>query len=477
MGQQWDIKDLRDWDSRIREKVEAFGLSCFPQEFEICNHDQMLSYMAYHGMPAHYPHWSFGKSYEKLKTLYNYGVSGLPYEMVINANPALAYLMHDNSLCLQILTIAHVYGHNDFFRNNFMYRDTRPEETIAYAKLRAERVRAYVEDPSIGLKKVERILDAAHALAMQTRRHTAIRKLAADEQKDHALDAARPPLDPFQHIHKPVEYNPPDLERLPLEPEEDILLFIAEHNPYLSEWQKDLLHMVHDETQYFLPQLETKIMNEGWASYWHHAILNSLDLPTELHLEFLIHHNQVIQPHSGGINPYHLGFKIWHDIRRRYDEPTEDEIRHFGSPEKSGIEKLFEVRETDRDVSFLRRFLTRELMQEMNMFEHVRDEDKRIVSRITDEGNWTDIRDTLLQNTGMAAVPVIRIIDADYLRNRTLYLEHEHDGRDLEQEYMQRTLKYLYQLWGRKVILATTLRGKAVRFSHGNDGFEEYSHI
>jgi stage V sporulation protein R len=475
MEHSWNIRVLQDWDARIREKVEAFGLSCFPQEFEICNHEQMLSYMAYHGMPAHYPHWSFGKSYEKLKTLHTYGVSGLPYEMVINANPALAYLMHDNSLCLQILTIAHVYGHNDFFRNNFMYRDTRPEQTVAHAKLRAERVRAYIEDPSIGLKAVEPLLDAAHALAMQTRRNIAIRKLAEDEQKEHALDVAQPLADPYRAIHKPAEYQAPDLDHLPLEPEEDILLFVAEHNPYLAEWQKDLLHMVHDETQYFLPQLETQIMNEGWASYWHHAILNSLDLPTELHLEFLVHHNQVIRPHPGGINPYHLGFRIWHDIRRRCDEPTDEEVRRYGAADKSGLEKIFEVRETDRDSSFLRRFLTRELMQELNMFEHAREGDKRVVSRLPEDDNWTEVRDTLLRNTGMAGIPVIRITDADFQRNRTLYLEHEHDGRDLDPEYLLHTLEYLHRLWGRPVILATTVRGKFTRFSYGNEGLEELS--
>ncbi|MEA2079007.1 MAG: SpoVR family protein, partial [Pseudomonadota bacterium] len=248
MTQQWTIKELQEWDARIRGKVDEFGLSCFPQEFEVCNHKQILGFMAYHGMPAHYPHWSYGKSYEKLKTLYDYGVSGLPYEMVINANPALAYLMRNNSLCLQILTIAHVYGHNDFFKNNFMFRDTRPEQTIARNKLRADRVRSYIEDPSIGLLAIEETLDAAHALAMQTRRHTAIRKLSGKEQTDHALHAAQPPADPFAHIHKPVEYQTPDLEHVPLQPEEDILLFIAEYNPYLTEWQKDLLHMVHDET-------------------------------------------------------------------------------------------------------------------------------------------------------------------------------------------------------------------------------------
>ena len=137
----YTLKDLEYWDERVREKVAGFGLDCFAQEFEICDHGLMLGYMAYSGMPSHYPHWSYGKSYEKLKTLYDYGVSGIPYEMVINSDPALAYLMRDNSLCLQILTIAHVYGHNDFFKNNFTFKSTRAEFTIGTFKAHADRVR------------------------------------------------------------------------------------------------------------------------------------------------------------------------------------------------------------------------------------------------------------------------------------------------------------------------------------------------
>src|SRR5215831_3050700 len=140
----YELKDLEYWDARIREKVEEFGLDCYPQEFELCDHNQMLGYMAYSGMPSHYPHWSYGKAYEKLKTLYDHGVSGLPYEMVINSNPALAYLMRDNTLLLQILTIAHVYGHNDFFKRNFTYSSTRAEYTIELFKAHALRVRRYI---------------------------------------------------------------------------------------------------------------------------------------------------------------------------------------------------------------------------------------------------------------------------------------------------------------------------------------------
>src|SRR6266849_1700420 len=223
MATSWELKDLEQWDARIREKVQEFGLDCYPQEFEVCDHVQMLGYMAYSGMPSHYPHWSYGKSYEKLKTLYDHGVSGLPYEMVINSDPAIAYLMRDNTLLLQILTIAHVYGHNDFFKNNFTFTTaTRAEYTIEQFKAHALRVRRYVEDPSIGIEKVERILDAAHALSFQRRRNLAIKKLSPREQLDRAEDTAQGQPDPYQKIHARKEIEVPDFHKVPLEPDEDL---------------------------------------------------------------------------------------------------------------------------------------------------------------------------------------------------------------------------------------------------------------
>jgi stage V sporulation protein R len=466
MVRAWTTKDLEYWDERIRAKAEDFGLACFSQEFEVCDQEQMLGYMAYHGMPAQYPHWSFGKAYEKLKTLYNYGVSGLPYEMVINANPSLAYLMRDNSLCLQLLTISHVYGHNDFFRNNYMFRDTRPELTIGLFKLHADRIRDYMEDPSIGQSKVEETLDAAHALSLQCRRHTAIRKLSTEEQRRQIVDAAQPAKDPFERIHKPKEYHEPDLSKVPLEPEEDLLLFIADYNPYLAEWQRDLLRIVHTQSQYFLPQIETKIMNEGWASYWHHKIMGSLELPEDLHLEFLVHHNQVVRPHVGSLNPYHVGFTIWHDLDKR----------HGGDPAESTAPMLFEVRESERDVSFLRRFLTRELMEEMHMFEYKRQENELVVSRVVDEDDWEQVKQTLLKNIGMNTVPVIRVVDADFRHNRALRLQHEHDGRDLELDHLERTMKHVHDLWGRPVLMETRLKEEPVTFSYAESGFERLKH-
>src|SRR6202142_632480 len=209
----YELNDLVEWDARIRDQVAEFGLDCFTQEFELCDHFGMLGYMAYSGMPSHYPHWSYGKSYEKLKTLYVHGVSGLPYEMVINSDPAIAYLMRDNTLLLQILTIAHVYGHNDFFKNNFTFKSNRAELTIERFKAHAMRVRRYMEDPSIGVEKVERILDAAHALSWQCRRNFAIKKLSPLEQMTRAEDSAQGQADPFQKIHARKTIEVPDFHK------------------------------------------------------------------------------------------------------------------------------------------------------------------------------------------------------------------------------------------------------------------------
>jgi stage V sporulation protein R len=471
----YTLDDLQDWDNRIREVAGAFGLDTHPQEFEICDHNQMLAYSAYSGMPSHYPHWSYGKAYEKLKTLYDHGVSGIPYEMVINSNPSLAYLMRDNSLCLQILTMAHVYAHNDFFKNNFTFKTTRPEFTIGKFKAHAERVRSYVEDPSIGLEKVEPILDAAHALSLQCRRNLAVRKLTRNEQQEQLLDAAEPPADPFWQVHKRPEYAAPDLHKVPLAPEEDLLLFIAGHNPYLTGWEQDLLTVVHEQAQYFIPQIETKIMNEGWASYWHKRILEALKLPQGLHLEFLVRHNQVVRPIPGSINPYHLGLHLWEHLAGPTDDHDTPARDSTAAAPVAHADALFRAREIDRDVSFLRRFLTEELARDLDLFRYEPKGDDLVISDIADEEGWPQIKEALLRNVGMGQFPVIKVEDTDFGHNRTLYLRHYHDGRDLHLESAEKTLGYVHKLWGRDVALETTVNGKRTLLSVSSRGFSAKS--
>ncbi len=476
MATDWTIGELEEWDARIRRVAQDVGLVLRAQEFEICDRDQMLGYMAYTGMPAHYPHWSFGKRYEKLKTLHRHGVTGLPYEMVINSDPTLAYLMRDNTLCQQVLTMAHVYGHNDFFRNNGHFSRSRPELTVPRFKLRADRVRRYVEDPSIGAGRVEALLDHAHALSLNLRRNPDIRRLDRAEQEERALERARPRRRPHAEIHLPEETVEPDLTRVPLEPEEDLLPFIRDHNPYLAEWEKDLLTQVHEQAAYYLPQIETKIMNEGWATYWHHRIMHALDLPQEIHMEFLVHHNQVISTQATSINPYQLGFVLWHDIRRRAagEEGTAGKVdvglvQEAGAEPLPGEEGLFKIREVDRDVSFLRRFLGEELMRELDLFEYEPKGKDLVATRISDPDEWSQVRETLLRRVGMGGVPAIRVVDADLGRSGALLLRHEHDGRDLDLEYAEKTLEHVHALWGRRVLLDTVLEDSPTRLSYEPD--------
>ncbi|MBI2986870.1 MAG: SpoVR family protein, partial [Deltaproteobacteria bacterium] len=245
-----------------------------------------------------------------------------------------------------------------------------------------------------------------------------------------------------------------------LYPEEDILIFVRDHNPYFSGWEKDLLTIVHEEAQYFIPQIETKIMNEGWASFWHKRILEALDLPQGMRLEFLVRHNQVLSPAPGAINPYHLGLKVWEDIERRWEQPTAEEEKGHSPKKKSGMEKVFEVREVERDGSFLRRYLTEELIRDLNLFEYQSRGGEKVISRVADEENWREIKETLIRNAGMGTVPQIKIEDADYNSNRSLFLKHYHDGRDLQLEYAEKTLQYLHQLWKREVVLETAINEK-----------------
>ena len=464
MGNLYSIEDLEAWDERIQERAREFGLDCYPQQFEICDHNQMLSSMAYSGVPSHYPHWSYGKAYEKQKTLYDYGVSGLPYEMVINSNPALAYLMRDNTLLLQILTIAHVYGHNDFFKNNFTFKTTRAEYTIDTFKAHGDRVRLYMEDPSIGLENVEKLLDAAHAVSLQCRRNLAIRKRTYEEERGVLLESTLPPADPFRSIHRKKTSPPPNLNKVPPAPDEDLLLFIRDHNPNLARWEKDILTIVHEEAQYFIPQIETKIMNEGWATYWHKKILDSLDLPQDLQLEFIVRHNQVVRPFENGLNPYHLGLAVWADIYRRNNQSA-------NPAENTGEDKLFEVREADRDTSFLRRHLTEDLIRELNLFEYETKGDQKVVRNVADRNGWTQVKEALLKNVGMKTVPVIKVEDADFGHSHTLYLVHHHDGRDLQLEYAEKTLAYLSQLWHGEVVLETALDNKRYMLVYNDGGF------
>lgn len=442
----YSMRELEEWNEKIENIVREEGLDCYSQEFEIVNYEDMIGYEAYIGMPSHYPHWSCGKAYERIKTLNKYNISGLPYEMVINSNPCIAYLMKDNTLLLQILTIAHVYGHNDFFKNNRLFKQgTRADYTVEMFKNHADRIRRYIADPGIGYARVEKILNAAHALKLQTSRVIGEKRIAGEEIKRRLIlknsrqKSEYPLLDPSSRDDEAM----PDLKKIPLEPEEDLLYFISRYGR-LTEWEKDIINIVREETLYFIPQIETKIMNEGWASFWHYTILNRLELPQSLHMEFLKRHNQVIRPYEGHINPYYLGFRIFEDLKKRYSEEPG---------------KIFAVRSLERDESFIRRYLTYELCNELNLFEFVKNGNEYIISEVSDEEGWKKVRDTIASSAGLGGAPVIRV--AEWVqKDNMIILEHVYDGRELEMNHAYETMKHLVDLWEGKIMVSTMMDGK-----------------
>ncbi|MGK7394927.1 MAG: SpoVR family protein [Candidatus Cyclobacteriaceae bacterium M3_2C_046] len=439
----WTIDELRKWNTKIEKLADQLGLDFYPQEFEICDYHDMLGYQSYSGMPSRYPHWSFGKSFEKQRTLYQHGLSGLAYEMVINSNPCLAYLMIDNPLAMQILTMAHVYGHNDFFKNNIHFSKTRAELSLEMFKRHADRVRDYVERPGIGYEKVEKILDAAHAVRFQCNRNIFIKSLSEKEQEENFFKGLNRPPGPWEHLHSRTEKLESDF--MP-EPIDDLILFIRDNQPFLSDWQKDLLTIVHNETKYFLPQMETKIMNEGWATFWHYTILNQLDLTPHHYMDFIRSHNQVVRPHVGGLNPYHIGYVLFMKI----SGSDGHQISYNIDPE------IFTIRKVDRDSSFLRRYLTRELAQELNLFEYQVKHKKAIISEVSDQKGWEKIRETLISNIGMNGIPVIKVKDINRRFNQ-LRLIHEYDNRELDLQYVEKTLQHVYNLWNSPVLLETVI--------------------
>ena len=278
-----------------------------------------------------------------------------------------------------------------------------------------------------------------------------MKELSDEEIKANLIEEYNMKIQGRDILNSDEEIELPDLSKTPIEPCDDIIGFIMKYGS-LEEWEKSILKIVKRETQYFIPQIETKIMNEGWASYFHYNILKSLDLPEGLHFEFIKRHNDVIAPALGGLNPYYVGFKVFEDIEKRY-----------------GRDKLFEVRYIERDNSFLRKYLTQELCKDLGLFQYAKKSFEFVVDEVSDEEGWKSIRDTMSDSCGVGSIPYIRIVDLNK-RDGTLTLEHVFDGRELELLYAKETLKYLFDLWGHKVILNThTKEGRSIEIVCDND--------
>ena len=426
----WNLDLLEEWDEKIKVLAEGHGLDWYPIIYEVCDYYQMIGHMSYHGLPSHYCHWSFGKTFERTHQLYQAGMEGLPYELIINSDPSIAYLMKENPAYLQILIMCHCVGHSDFFKKNKTFENTRAETACSRFRNARKRIQGYVEDPSIGIENVERNLDAAHAIKYQVNRYLTPRP-THKELKDEYTDRIK---NDTTGVYKDF-----DIEKIPLEPEYDLLRFIIEHGHHLKDWERDILEIVYGESQYFMPQIRTKIMNEGWASYWHYRLMHELELPQEYHIPFLKSHNQVIRPHIGSINPYHLGFHMFQKIEERY-----------------GLERCFLAREICHDESFLREYLTEEDCRELNLFSYSKKKrDISTIDDISDDDGWKKVKNDLIKSVGAGTIPKIYVESIE--DGNVLILQHEHDGRDLELNYADEVVKHVGTLWGDVVKLLTVV--------------------
>ncbi|WP_391509957.1 MULTISPECIES: SpoVR family protein [Bacillus] len=449
----------------ITEIAEGFGLDFYPMRYEICPAEIIYTFGAY-GMPTRFSHWSFGKQFHKMKLHYDLGLSKI-YELVINSNPCYAFLLDNNTLVQNKLIVAHVLAHCDFFKNNCRFQNTK-RDMVESMSAAAERIKEY--EHIHGTKEVESFLDAVLAIQEHIDPSLVRSKLSwsmDDEEEDEDDKPKRQtPYDDLWGMDEPKpREKKKTVKQFPPKPEKDLLLFIEAHSRELEPWQRDVLTMLREEMLYFWPQLETKIMNEGWASYWHQRIMRELDLDSSESIEFAKLNAGVVQPSKTGINPYYLGLKIFEDIEERYDNPCE-ELKKAGVTEGSGRSKMFEVREIESDISFIRNYLTKDLVMREDLYLFQKQgRDYKVIDK-----EWKAVRDQLVSMRVNGGFPYLTVIDGDYLKNNELYIKHWYEGIELDLKYLEKVLPYLYQLWGRSVHIESVLEGKEVMFSYDGKG-------
>jgi stage V sporulation protein R len=430
-----DMEALQESIDRICDKAREFGLDWFEMRYEVCPAEIIYTFGAY-AMPTRFSHWSFGKSFHQMKTQYDYGMSKI-YELVINSDPCYAFLLDSNTLLQNKLIAAHVLAHCDFFKHNWRFRHTNRQMVHTMASF-ANRVLQYEHD--LGRHKVERFLDAVLAIHEHVDPHPGTARSAADEVAATATLKA-PQEGPYDDLwaldqvgKAPAPAAPAETQSKKPQPTRDLLLFLMERCPDLEDWQRDILSSLRNEMLYFRPQMETKIMNEGWASIWHARIMREMDLTPDESLEFARMHAGVLAPNRYQLNPYHLGFHMLEEIEKRF-----------------GREKIFEVREMETDVSFIRNYLTKELCEKLDLYLFAKQGDEW---RITATG-WEKVRDGIVQQISNCGFPYIYAEEHDYQRRGELYLRHGYEGVELDGLYVKKTLPQVYHIWQRPVHLET----------------------
>jgi len=495
-------KKLRQLQKEIQGYADDYGLDYFDQVFEMCDYETINILAAQGGFPSRYPHWKFGMQFDQLTKGYRYGLQEI-YEMVINTDPCYAYLLDVNNWIDQKLVMAHVYGHNDFFKNNLWFKSTDRNMMDVMAN-NGSKIRRYMK--KYGIDRVEKFIDAVLSLenlldvselfeneeVRRSRRETeqvfAYENSSEYEQVDNRSDALKSFLKSAARNEKnnsATGDEPEKLEipsKIPVSPQKDVLRFLMNFAP-IEQWESDIIGMLREEAYYYLPQRMTKIMNEGWASYWHSKIMTERALDSSEIIDFADKHAGVMVMNEKNINPYKVGIELMRDIEHRWDtgkfgkeynECTNMQEKHAWDLKLGkGREKIFQVRQSHNDITFIDEFLTPEFCERQKLF--VYKYNPRNERFEVDTRDFEGIKQKLLSQLTNFGSPLISITDANYKNRAELLLEHTHYGVDLDVSFTEQTMKNLYRIWKRPINLASKSEEKEVVFHFNGKEFSTKS--
>jgi len=472
-GSEWTFELIQAYDREIARIAKDFRLDTFPNQIEVITAEQMMDAYASVGMPIGYHHWSFGKHFVGVEKSYRRGQMGLAYELVINSNPCISYLMEENSIAMQALVIAHAcYGHNSFFKNNYLFKMWTSADAIIDYLVFAKK---YISDceQAHGIEAVESVLDSCHALmnyGVDRYKHPTL--LSIQEEKIRQQNREVYLQSQINDLWRTIPLNKQTdgsghQKRFPEEPQENILYFLEKNAPLLEPWQREIVRIVRKLAQYFYPQSQTKVMNEGWACFWHYTLLHALYdeglVTDEFMLEVLQNHTNVIMqvpynsPHFNGINPYTLGYHMMQDIKRICEAPTEEDKQWFPYLANTDwLTSLDMAMRNYKDESFIAQYLSPKLIRDLKLF-HIIDDDRSpelYVNAIHDELGYQKITYALSKQYNLGYIdPDIQVYSVDAQGDRSLTLRYTQHNRVPLGGTTEEVLKHLYTLWKFPVVL------------------------
>ncbi len=483
--------------SKLIKEIEGYargyGLDFFPVNFEMLDFNQMNEIASYGGFPVRTPHWRFGMQYQHLKKSYKYGLHKI-YEMIINNNPCYAYLLKSNNLVDQKIVIAHVFAHCDFFKNNAYFKDTNRKMVDEMAN-HGQRVRKY--SSKYGFEEVEEFLDICFSLENLMDPYASIIESFPKDTDDELISseeaASIPKIKSKSYMDSYINPQPyldgmrqakaeslKEKKKFPESPEKDVLLFLIKYAP-LENWKRDILSMIREESYYFAPQAQTKIMNEGWATYWHAKIMTTKCLEDSEVIDYADHHSGTLGVQPGSINPYKLGYELFKDIELRWNtgrfgkeyEECEDLLKKTSWDKNmgQGMQKIFQTRSIYNDMNFIDDFLTESFCRKHKLFSYKLNS-KTGYYEIEDRSALR-IKEKLLFSLTNLGHPHITVVDGNYGNKGELYMKHRFDGVEIRLDHAKATLEKLFTLWTRPVHLQTILGEARILLTFSGSGYSE----